>query len=172
MITETCIDEAASLYESVVSKSKATTHGYASNKNIVKRPDFAQRGAGGSVVSRLTSPTYNPKNIPMRRFAHALALPIPPHRDPVLQKRKQQINGFILRSRTPKTEQSRSTATENSTELPIERVIPRFLKRVKPSSVLAFDIYRQVVIECYPRESTMQHFTTMPSQLMRSKIRS
>jgi len=72
MITETCIDEAASLYESVVSKSKATTHGYASNKNIVKRPDFAQRGAGGSVVSRLTSPTYNPKNIPMRRFAHAL----------------------------------------------------------------------------------------------------
>ena len=47
------------------------------------------------------------------------------------------------------------TATENFTELPIERVIPRFLKQETIAAVY-IDIYRQVVIECYPRESTMQ----------------
>jgi hypothetical protein len=39
-----------------------------------ERPDYAQRGAGGSILSKLTSATYNPDSIPFRRVLHMVGV--------------------------------------------------------------------------------------------------
>ena len=40
----------------------------------ISKPDFAQRGAGASVVTSLTTQTYNPSNVPFRRVLQLLGI--------------------------------------------------------------------------------------------------
>ena len=66
MVSRMCMDEASSILSSRT--GDGVSPGLVSIENAIIKPDFAQRGAGASIVTGLTAPTYNPDKVPFRRL--------------------------------------------------------------------------------------------------------
>jgi len=66
IVTSACVDEASNILAERLGSSAQLTETPSSREQ--GRPDFAQRGAGASIITSLTSPTYNPDKVPFRRL--------------------------------------------------------------------------------------------------------
>jgi len=66
MVSRVCLDEASSIISSRT--GDCVSPGLVPIENAIIKPDFAQRGAGASIVTGLTAPTYNPDKVPFRRL--------------------------------------------------------------------------------------------------------